>query len=55
MNRFVQGFTENHQYELVEEINNYAENHNLNIIQVSYSQDSKSMARALVLYEKTDF
>lgn len=54
MDRFVKGFKNEYFEDLEEDINNYAKENNLNIVQVSYSADIDfhESDRAMVLFEK---
>ena len=57
MDRFLKGFKNEYFYDLVDEINDYAKENNLNIVQVSYSADIDfhESDRAIVLFEKTNW
>lgn len=54
MNRFVKAFRNDHQHMLEKNINEYAKQNNLKIVQVSYSAYNERFGsdRALVLFEK---
>lgn len=54
MKRFVKHFVAEHSGALEKEINTYAEQNKLLIVQVSYSHEFKNMysARAMVLFER---
>ena len=52
MVRFVKDFQADYQALLVERINFYAESNNLKIIQVSYDDNPRGLAKALVVFEK---